>query len=69
MKVTDTNKVGNINGLKTLVISSSTVLWSPVAIAAIQSEGRLVFIKIAITYMNNFGFSHNGKIHETIVTS
>jgi len=61
VKVTDTNKVGNINGLKILVISSSTVLWSPVAIAAIQSEGRLVFIKIAITYMNNSGFSHNGK--------
>jgi len=62
VKVTDTNKVGNINGLKILVISSSTVLWSPVAIAAIQSEGRLIFIKIAITYMNNCGFSHNGKL-------
>lgn len=29
---------------------------------SIQSEGRLGFIKIAITYMNNYGFSHNGKI-------
>jgi len=57
------SKVVNIRALKIFVISSFAAPWSQVVLTAnIRNFGHIGFSKIAITYMNYFIFSHNGKI-------